>query len=82
MVEAEIAETMEHDTPFENMQRIIHADGNERIVSARGSLERDDEGRPVRMYGTCHDITDVVRAQTAEREAHDARRGGFGAPRS
>jgi len=45
--------------PFAKEYRIIrHNDGAERWVYGRGRLEFDPQGRPVRMKGTIHDITE------------------------
>ena len=38
--------------------RIVRPDGAVRWLSARGRLERDAEGRPMRLVGVCMDITD------------------------
>ncbi|HEU4649146.1 MAG TPA: PAS domain S-box protein [Gemmatimonadales bacterium] len=43
--------------------RIIRADGAVRWVEGRGTVLRDDTGRPVRIVGVCSDITDRVQAQ-------------------
>lgn len=38
--------------------RIVRPDGEIRYVSERGRFSYDDDGNPVRVYGTIHDITD------------------------
>ncbi|NDV26240.1 PAS domain S-box protein [Desulfovibrio sp. JC010] len=38
--------------------RIVRPDGEVRYVSERGKFSYDDDGNPVRVYGTIHDITD------------------------
>ncbi|MBZ0249003.1 MAG: PAS domain S-box protein, partial [Burkholderiales bacterium] len=43
--------------------RVIHPDQDVRVVSARGVLERDPSGSPVRMVGTVQDITERKRAE-------------------
>ena len=49
--------------------RIVCANGRVAHVSARGRLERDPSGRPVRIVGALHDITRIVVAQRqAERQ--------------
>lgn len=37
--------------------RIVRPDGTERIVDERAEVEFDDNGKPIRMAGTVHDIT-------------------------
>src|SRR5690242_11907369 len=43
--------------------RIVRPDGTERIVEARGKLEVDAGGRPVRMHGAVQDITERRHAE-------------------
>ena len=43
--------------------RIALPDGNVRWLSSRGRLERDADGRPLRMVGVCLDITDNKREE-------------------
>ncbi len=67
---AAIQQTLEQGGTFDNLQRIADAAGNEKVLSAHGYLESDADGAPSRLYGTVHDITDVVRAREAEELAH------------
>jgi PAS domain S-box-containing protein len=43
--------------------RVVQPDGTERIVQERGEVTFADDGRPLRMFGTVHDITDRRRAE-------------------
>lgn len=47
-------ETGEYDVHF----RILRPDGLERVVHARGALERDPAGQPQRLIGTVQDVTE------------------------
>jgi len=58
--------------PYEMIERIVRPDGEVRYLSSNGQVVTDDNGNPLRMRGTCIDITDLVRAEE-EREAHAAR---------
>jgi PAS domain S-box-containing protein len=58
--------------PFAMTERIVRPDGEIRYLSSNGEVVRDDHGVPVRMRGTCIDITDRVHAER-ERERFDAR---------
>jgi PAS domain S-box-containing protein len=58
--------------PFEMIERIVRPDGEVRYLSSNGQVVTDETGNPMRMRGTCVDITDRVRAET-EREQHAAR---------
>jgi PAS domain S-box-containing protein len=58
--------------PYEMTERIVRPDGELRYLSTNGQVLFDEDGRPVRMRGTCIDITERVRAER-EREEHAAR---------
>jgi PAS domain S-box-containing protein len=58
--------------PYEMTERIVRPDGELRYLSSNGQVLFDESGAPVRMRGTCIDITDRVRAEQ-EREEHAAR---------
>jgi PAS domain S-box-containing protein len=49
--------------PYEMIERIVRPDGTTRYLASNGQVIRDDTGTPVRMRGTCVDITDRVRAE-------------------
>jgi len=50
--------------------RILRADGQYRWFKARGTPVRDD-GRTVRWFGTCTDITDIVEARDTLRRSRE-----------
>ena len=58
--------------PYEMMERIVRPDGEVRYLSSNGQVVTDEHGNPLRMRGTCIDITDRVLADE-ERERHAAR---------
>jgi hypothetical protein len=49
--------------------RVMHPDGRTVHVYARGRVERDDEGRPVRVIGAVIDLTALRLAERRAREA-------------
>jgi PAS domain S-box-containing protein len=56
--------------PFDADHRIVRADGEERVLHARGRVEADAQGRPVRMLGTGQDVTAArAAAETEQRLA-------------
>ena len=57
--------------PFESDFRIVRPDGTVRLLHTWTDFERDAQGRPTHMVGTCQDVTDRKRA---ERELLDADR--------
>jgi PAS domain S-box-containing protein len=58
--------------PYEMVERIVRPDGEVHYLASNGQVVTDDNGNPLRMRGTCIDITDRVRAEE-EREAEAAR---------
>jgi len=58
--------------PYEMVERIVRPDGEVRYLSSNGQVVKDATGSPVRMRGTCIDITERVHAEE-DREAHAAR---------
>lgn len=46
------------DEPYHVVHRIRMPDGSVRYMEERGAVERDDDGRPVRMVGTVQDVTE------------------------
>lgn len=58
--------------PYEMTERIVRPDGELRYLSTNGQVLFGEDGAPVRMRGTCIDITERVHAER-EREEHAAR---------
>jgi PAS domain S-box-containing protein len=61
LTDSEAGYSMEH--------RVVHPDGSHRIVHGRGDVTFDSTGRPVRMIGTLHDITEQKVAELGLRDA-------------
>lgn len=66
------------------IERIVRPDGEVRHLSTNGTVVTDESGAPMRMRGTCVDVTDRVRAETQSeqlaadlREAQVRRRQAF-----
>ena len=56
------------------IERIIRPDGEVRYLSTNGVVITDDDGTPVRMRGTCVDVTERILAEAeSERLAADLR---------
>jgi PAS domain S-box-containing protein len=67
--------------PYEMVERIVRPDGEVRYLSSNGQVVIDGTGSPIRMRGTCIDITDRVHAEEERQaaavrlgEAHERRR--------
>ncbi len=56
--------------PYDLEHRIVRADGEERLVHCQAEIIFDEKGKPLRMVGTVHDITERKRAE--ERLEHQA----------
>ncbi len=64
--------TLEEDHPYDLSFRILRPDGSQRAVHAKGDLERDADGAPMRMLGTVLDITAREEAQEERERAQRA----------
>jgi hypothetical protein len=59
MVETSLAQGQDYECDAE----VVRPDGSHRWIVARGTAERDDAGKIVRLYGTVQDITERKRAE-------------------
>jgi PAS domain S-box-containing protein len=50
-------------TPFAFEERIVRGDGNIRILYSQGQWVPDDQGQPIKLVGTCQDITERKQAE-------------------
>jgi PAS domain S-box-containing protein len=64
-VTAAVARSLCENSPYAIEHRIARPDGTERVVFECGEIIADSVGRPVRMLGSCQDITDRQRAEAA-----------------
>ncbi|MDO3394731.1 PAS domain-containing protein [Nocardioides sp. SOB44] len=55
--------------PYEMVERIVRPDGQVRHLSSNGQVVCDTDGTPLRLRGTCIDITDRVLAEQEREEA-------------
>jgi PAS domain S-box-containing protein len=53
--------------PFEDIKRIVRADGVEILMRTQGEVVCDTDGNPLRMIGICEDVTAEVHAREADR---------------
>jgi PAS domain S-box-containing protein len=56
--------------PFEDVKRVVRADGREILMRTQGAVVCDDAGQPLRMVGICEDVTDAESRRRA-REIND-----------
>ncbi|MCB0209574.1 MAG: PAS domain S-box protein, partial [Anaerolineae bacterium] len=57
-VEQSVAEALQGSDHYGVDYRIIHPNGDTRIVHSRGHVIRDESGQPRRLFGTTQDITE------------------------
>jgi two-component system sensor histidine kinase UhpB len=66
-VEQAVVRALENDVPFHVEYRFVAPGGEVRWSETRGRVFRDPEGRPLRMIGVLHDITDRKHAEEERR---------------
>jgi PAS domain S-box-containing protein len=63
------ARALQDHLPLEHSFRIVRPDGVERVVHARGHVDRDQSGNVVRLMGACQDVTEQRAAEERLRES-------------
>ena len=61
--------------PYQMIERIVRPDGEVRYLSSNGEVIMDGEGTPMRMRGTCIDVTERVLAEQETERAAERFRG-------
>lgn len=59
-----IDQALSEKRPFSMDMRIVTGDGSERTIHTQAKVNFDDNGKPLRMLGTAHDITERKRTET------------------
>jgi PAS domain S-box-containing protein len=62
-VDAAFVGSLDKHSPSTVAYRIVMPDGRVKILEERWQAFRDEEGKPIRVAGTCRDITEAVRAE-------------------
>ena len=60
LVTSAVGESLNRLKPYDVEHRIVRPDGAERIVHEQGTIFSDEEGKPIRMVGTVHDVTEQI----------------------
>jgi PAS domain S-box-containing protein len=55
--------------PFDFRERIIRPDGEVRVLHSQGEVVRDADGKAVRLFGVCQDVTEQTVAEQRARRA-------------
>jgi PAS domain S-box-containing protein len=71
LVRSVVAKTTETKEPFNFYYRIVRRDGEERIIQSSGSIEPDERGQPIRMFGTAQDVTERRRIEQELRRSEE-----------
>lgn len=67
-VENTFQDAIRQGRSFGGRRRLIRDDGTIRVVEGRGEVVRDDNGTPVKIYGTNQDITEFYQTERELRE--------------
>jgi PAS domain S-box-containing protein len=68
-IDASLARARETGVFGNLVHRVLLSDGSERRVNVTGEVERDEEGRPLRLFGIAMDVTDKQSAEDAIRDS-------------
>jgi PAS domain S-box-containing protein len=68
-VDAAFEASLEKGVPSKLEYRIVMVDGRVKVLEEGWKVFRDEEGRPVRLVGTCSDITERKQAEEALRQS-------------
>ena len=71
LVRSEVTKTKETKAPFSFYYRIVRRDGEERIIQSSGHVETDEQGQPIRMFGTAQDVTERTRIEQELRQSEE-----------
>ena len=71
MVNSSVNDAIYLQKPLSIEHRIVLPYGTERTVHQQGEVTLDDQGRPLRMVGTLHDITERRRVEDALRQMEE-----------
>jgi PAS domain S-box-containing protein len=70
-VEAAFKVSLDQRAPSTVEYRIVMADGRVKVLEERWKVFRDDRERPLRLVGTCHDVTERNQADEALRRSEE-----------
>jgi PAS domain S-box-containing protein len=71
LVQRAVADSLEQGKPYDADYRVVLTDATVRHVNARGRVSADGNGKPIRLVGTCVDITERKRIEESLRESEE-----------
>lgn len=71
LIERVTEKALKDHAPFSYYYRIIRPDESIRVLNARGAVVLDENGRPVRMYGTAQDVTERRKADEQLQKSYE-----------
>ncbi len=71
-IEGEVARALQSSDPFAYEERIVRPTGEVRSLKSWGGVVRDEQGKPLLMFGACLDVTESVRTHAALEAANEA----------
>ncbi len=66
-----VAKSIDSGEPFNFYYRIVRRDGEERIIQSTGSIETNERGQPIRIFGTAQDVTERRRIEQELRQSEE-----------
>ncbi len=69
--EREIQLALSEDKDFQTEFRVVWPDTSIHVIAARGLIQRNTQGQPIRMIGVNWDVTDQKQAEVALRESEE-----------
>jgi formate hydrogenlyase transcriptional activator len=70
-VDAAFEASLDKGAPSNVEYRIVMADGRVKVLEEQWKVFHDEQGRPIRLVGTCRDVTEQKRAEEALRDAKE-----------
>ena len=68
LVADSVSSAMQKGTEINHIHRIVLPDGREKYIHAMGHIECDADEKPIRMLGTCQDVTRIKQAEIEREE--------------
>jgi PAS domain S-box-containing protein len=70
-VDAAFQASLDKGAPSDVEYRIVMADGRVKVLEEQWRVFRDEQGRPIRLMGTCRDVTEEKHAEEALRRSEE-----------